>query len=93
MGLSVNIVNKGKGFLILGKGITQGFNHSLVAEIQYSINFIRPGIKFCLSLHYNRNNRFLFVNATKIYQLKAKDKNKNISTQSKIFQEIFQVIT
>ena len=25
-----------------------------------------------LSLHYNRRNSFLFVNATKIYQFKAK---------------------
>ena len=26
-----------------------------------------------LSLHYNESNSFLFVNATKIYQFKAKD--------------------
>ena len=26
-----------------------------------------------LSLHYNGSNSFLFVNATKIYQFKAKD--------------------
>ena len=45
----------------------------LAAETQYSINFTRPGIKFCLSLHYNGSNSFLFVNATKIYQFKAKD--------------------
>ena len=45
----------------------------LVAETQYPINFTRPGIKFSLSLHYNGSNSFLFVNATKIYQFKAKD--------------------
>ena len=28
---------------------------------------------FVLSLHYNGSNSFLFVNATKIYQFKAKD--------------------
>ena len=48
-------------------------NHTLAAEIQYLINFTRPSIKFCLSLHYNDGNSFLFVNATKIYQFKAKD--------------------
>ena len=41
--------------------------------MQYSINFTRPGIKFCLSLHYNGSHRFLFVSATKIYQVKAAD--------------------
>ena len=29
--------------------------------------------KFCLSLHYNRANSYLFVNDTKIYKFKAKD--------------------
>ena len=70
---SVHIDNKGKDILILGKGPTQGLKHMLAAETQYSINFTRPGIKFCLSLHYNNSNSFLFVNATKICQFKAKD--------------------
>ena len=29
--------------------------------------------KFCLSLHYNGTNSFLFVNAAKIYQFKVKN--------------------
>ena len=29
--------------------------------------------KFCLSLHYNGANSYLFVNATEIYKFKAKD--------------------
>ena len=32
MNSSVHIDNKGEGSLILGKGITQGLNHTLVAE-------------------------------------------------------------
>ena len=32
----------------------------------------KPNIKFCLSLQYNGSNSFLFVNATKTYQFKAK---------------------
>ena len=39
MSSSVHIDNKGKNILILGKGPTQGLNHTLVAETQYSINF------------------------------------------------------
>ena len=70
----MHIDNKGKDILILGKGITQGLNNTtLAAETLYSINFTRQGIKFCLSLYYNGNNSFLFVNATNIYQFKAKD--------------------
>ena len=29
--------------------------------------------KFCLSLHYNGDNNFLFVNGTEIIKFKAKD--------------------
>ena len=29
--------------------------------------------KFCLSLHYNGKNSYLFVNGTEIYKFKAKD--------------------
>ena len=72
MNSSVHINSKGKGILILDKGPTQRLNHTITAETQYSISFTRPDIKFCLSLHYNESNSFLFVNATKIYQFKAK---------------------
>ena len=72
MSSSVHIDNKGKDILILGKGPARGLNHTLTAETQYSINFTRPGINFCFNLHYNGSYSFLFVNASKIYQLKAK---------------------
>ena len=39
----------------------------------YSINFTVTKKKFCLSLHYNRANSYLFVNGTEIYKFKAKD--------------------
>ena len=45
----------------------------LSAEAQHSINFSRSNRRFCLSLHYNGSNSFLFANATKMYQFKAKD--------------------
>ena len=66
--------NNGKNILILGKGATQGLNHTrLKAETLYSINFTRPGIKFGLSLHFNGSDSFLFANAKEIYQFRAKD--------------------
>ena len=39
----------------------------------YSINFTVTKKKFCLSLHYNGANSYLFVNDTEIYKFKAKD--------------------
>ena len=63
-----------KDILILGFGPAQGLDDTtLTVEAKYSINVSRSNRKFCLSLHYNGSNSFLFVNATNIYQLKAKD--------------------
>ena len=75
-----HINNKGKYILIYGKVSTQGLDDStLSAEAQFSFNFSRSDRKFCLSLHYNGSNSFLFANATKVYQFKAKDSEKKIS--------------
>ena len=58
----VHIDNKQKDTLILGIGQTQGLdNTTLTAQAQYSINFSRSNRKFCLSLHYNGTNSFLFI--------------------------------
>ena len=39
----------------------------------YSINFTATGRKFCLSLHYNEENSYLFVNGTEMIKFKVKD--------------------
>ena len=39
----------------------------------YLINFTVSKKKFCLSLHYDGANSYLFVNGTEIIKLKAKD--------------------
>ena len=62
-----------KKTLVLGKGTTQGLEHTLTAEKMYSINFTVTKKKFCLSLHYNGANSYLFVNGTEIIKFKAKD--------------------
>ena len=72
MSSSVHVDNKGKNVSILGHGPTQWLNHTLTAEAKYPINFIQSGKRFALSLHDNRGNSFLFVNATRIYQFKVK---------------------
>ena len=73
IGSSAHMDNKNKDILILGEGPTQGLdNTALMAEAKYSINFIQLNKRFVLSLQFNGINSFLFVNATKIYQFKAK---------------------
>ena len=89
MSSSVHIDNKGKDTLILGKGPTQGLvDTMLTAEAHYSINFSRSNRKFCLSLYYNGSNSFLFVNATKICQFKAKDSE--TKKTSLVFRKYFR---
>ena len=74
MNSSIHIDNKGKDTLILGLDPTQGLGeNSLTEEKMYSINFTVTKKKFCLSLHYNGANSYLFVNGTEIYKFKAKD--------------------
>ena len=70
MSSSVHIDNKKKDKLILGKRPTQGLEHTLTAEKMYSAVTKK---KFCLSLHYNGANSYLFVNGTEIYTIKAKN--------------------
>ena len=73
MSSSVHVDNKKKGILILGKGPTQGLEHTLTVEKMYSISFTVTRKKFCLSLHYNGSNSYLFVNGAEILKFKAKD--------------------
>ena len=50
----------------------QGLEHTLTAEKMYSISVTVTKTKFCLSLHYDGANSFLFVNCTEIHKFKAK---------------------
>ena len=73
MSSSIHVDNKKKDILVLGRGPTQGLESTLTAEKMYSIDFTVTKKKFCLSLHYNEANSYLFVNGTKIIKFKAKD--------------------
>ena len=44
------------------------------AEKMYSINVTANSKKFCLILHYNGDNSYLFVNGQKLINLKQKIK-------------------
>ena len=69
MSSSAQIDNKKNDILVLGKGPTQVLEHTLTADI----NFTVTKKKFCLSLHYNGANNYLFLNGTDIIKFKAKD--------------------
>ena len=70
----MHVDDKNKDILILGEEPVQVLDNStLTTEPKYPINFTQPNKRFILSLHCNRSNSFLFVNATKMYQCKAKD--------------------
>ena len=73
MSSSTKIDNRKKDILILGKGPTQGLEHTLSAQKIYSINFTEKDKILCLSLHYNKENSYLFVNGTEIIKFKSKD--------------------
>ena len=64
MSTSIHIDNKKKYILVLGRGPMQGLESTLIAKKIYSINFTVTKNKFCLSLHYNGANGYLFVNGT-----------------------------
>ena len=70
----VHVDNNEKDILILGEGPTLGSDDTtLTGEVKYPIDFTQPSRRLLLSLHYNGSDSFLFVDATKIYQFKAKD--------------------
>ena len=62
------MITEKKDIVILGNGPTQGLQNALSAEKMYLINFFN-----CLSLHYDKENGYLFINGTKIIKFKSKD--------------------
>ena len=89
MSSSAQIDNKEKDILVLGKGPSRGLEHTLTAEKMYPINFTVTTKKFCLSLHYNGANSYLFVNGTEIYKFKAKD-SETVASPLCLFQKFGQ---
>ena len=51
---------------------------------QFDINFNKANTKFCLSLYYNDDNKYLFVNGKEIFKFKADNKNVNFQTQFRL---------
>ena len=67
--------NRKKDILILRKSPAHRLEHTecrWYSIKMYSINFAGHNKRFCLSLHYNGANSYLFGNVTEIYKFKAK---------------------
>ena len=57
----------------MGTGLTQGISDTTIyAENNFYRNFTDFGKKFVLSLHYNGDNSYLFVNGRQELKFKAK---------------------
>ena len=71
---STHVNNSVNNILVLGKDFIQGINSTKIyAEKMYSAYFTVYGKKNCLSLHYNGDNSYLFVNNRQIIKFKPKD--------------------
>ena len=65
--------NKANNIYVMGKDYIQKINNTKIyAEKMYYRNFTDPGKKFVLSLHYNGNNSYFYVNGNQELKFKAK---------------------
>ena len=73
MSFSTHATNRANHIYLMGDGLTQGINDTTTyAKKKYWRNFTDPGKKFVLSLHYNGDNSYLFVNGRQELKFKCK---------------------
>ena len=73
MSFSINGTNKANHIYLMGTGLRQGINDTTIyAEKNFYRNFADPGKKFVLSLHYNGDDGYLFVNGRQELKFKCK---------------------
>ena len=73
MSFSKHANNKANNIYVMGKDYIQKINDTTIyAEKMFYGNFTDPGHKFILSLHYNGNDSYLFVNGREELKFKTK---------------------
>ena len=73
MKFSIHATNRANHIYLMGDGLTQSINDiTLYAKKKYFRNFTKPDIKFVLSLHYNGDDSYLFVNGRQKLKFKCK---------------------
>ena len=71
---SIHATNRANQIYCFGEGPMQGINDTTIyAEKNYYRNFTEHGEKFVLSLHYNGDDSYLFVNDRQELKFKAKN--------------------
>ena len=76
---------------MLREGLIDDINGCVdAAEHKFSINFSKAKTKVCLSLHYNGDKSYFFVNRNKI-KFKADNRNVNSSQKKYHLKEIFMI--
>ena len=82
MSFSKHANNKANNIYVIGKDFITKINDTTIyAEKMFYRNFTDPGKKFILSLHYNGDNSYLFVNGREELKFKTKTDqiiNKNL---------------
>ena len=73
MSFSVHKTNRANHIYVMGDGLTQGIHDAtLYVEKKFYRNFTDPRKKFMLSLHYNGDASYLFVNNRQELKFKCK---------------------
>ena len=73
MSFSSHANNRANNIYIMGELFIQGINNTTIyAEKKFYRNFTDPGKKFILSLHYNGDDSYLFVNGRQELKFKCK---------------------
>ena len=73
MSFSVHATNRANHIYIIVNGLTQGINDTTIyAEKKYFRSFTESDVEFVLSLHYNGDDSYLFVNGRQELKFKCK---------------------
>ena len=73
MSSSIHATNRANHIYVMGEGLVQGIHDTtLYAEKNYWSNFTDPGKKLIISLHYNGDESYFFVNGRQELKCKAK---------------------
>ena len=73
MSFNTHANNRENNIYVMGELFIQGINNTTIyAEKKFYRNFTDPGKKFMLSLHYNSDDSYLFVNGRPELKFKCK---------------------
>ena len=65
---SLYVYIRKKDMLVLDEGPTDGLDDAIITrQTKCSVDITKSRRKFCLSLHYNAMNSFLYANDVKVY--------------------------